>query len=490
VKNSTPQCDTEPVWTGGLLPRLGLITATMIIMGNMIGSGVFKKAAPMAADVQSVGLMLLCWLIAGVISLFGALSNAETASMIAGPGGFYAFFKKMFGQAFAFIFCWSSFAVLQSASIASIAYVFGQSVNSLIELPRLGPAWEQFSIFGVFYPFENFGVKIFTIFTLMSVTMANYFGVIFGGIIANISTTLKLLGIAMVIVLGLFAGGGSMAHIAPLGPDPNAVYDTSLGLFGAMFAAMLGAFWAYDGWNNVLSLGAEVRNPKRNIPLALVIGVAGVIGVYMLVNFAYAYVMPLDEMKALAATDNSIIGVEVMRKAFGGGAAQFVAVLILLSTFGAMNCQLMPPSRMYFSMAHDGLFFKAAARCHPKHRTPSTALIMQGIWASCLVLSGTFDQLTDMVIFASFIFYGASALGVFVLRRTMRDAHRPYSVHGYPFVPGIFVIFCFVLVIVTVFQQPREAIIGLVLIFTGWPFYFYWSWRNAAAAKSGETPAS
>ena len=155
-----------------------------------------------------------------------------------------------------------------------------------------------------------------------------------------------------------------------------------------------------------------------------------------------------------------------------------------------MNCQLMPPSRMYFSMAHDGLFFKAAARCHPKHRTPSTALIMQGSWASCLVLSGTFDQLTDMVIFASFIFYGASALGVFVLRRTMRDVHRPYSVHGYPFVPGIFVIFCFVLVIVTVFQQPREAIIGLVLIFTGWPFYFYWKWRNAATQRNEDTSVS
>ncbi len=485
MNNTVHNDDMGPGWSGGLLPRLGLMTATMIIMGNMIGSGIFKKAAPMAADVQSVGLMLLCWLIAGVISLFGALSNAESAGLIAGPGGFYGFFKKMYGNAFAFIFCWSSFAVLQSASIASIAYVFGQSANSLFELPRLGPAWESFNIFGVFYPFENFGVKLFTIATLMSVTMANYFGVIFGGIIANISTLLKLLGIAVVIVLGLFAGGGSMGNITPLGPNPNADYGSGLGLFGAMFAAMLGAFWAYDGWNNVISLGAEVRHPKRNIPLALGIGVAGVIGVYMLVNFAYAYVMPLDEMKALAAADNNIIGVEVMRKGFGNGAAQFVALLILLSTFGAMNCQLMPPSRMYFSMAHDGLFFKAAARCHPRHHTPSTALIMQGCWSSFLVLTGTFDQLTDMVIFASFIFYGASAYGVFVLRRTMKDAHRPYRVHGYPFVPAIFVLFCLALVVVTIIQQPREAIIGLVLIFTGWPFYFYWSRKQAVCERSG-----
>jgi APA family basic amino acid/polyamine antiporter len=480
VKNEKHQHDTEPIWNGGLLPRLGLMTAIMVIMGNMIGSGVFKKAAPMSASVQSAGLMLLCWLIAGIISLFGALSNAEVSGLIAGPGGFYAFFKKMYGRAFAFLFCWSSFSVLQSASIASIAYVFGQSANTLLGLPRLSASWESISIFGVFFPFENFGVKVFTICTLLCVTMANYFGVIFGGIIANISTMLKLLGIGVLIVLGLAAGNGSMDNILPLGPASGAEYG-DLGLFGAMFAALLGAFWAYDGWNNAISLGGEVRNPKRNIPLALVIGVAGVVGVYMLVNFAYAYVMPVDEMKALAASDNSIIGVEVMRKAFGNGAAQFVAILILLSTFGAMNCQLMTPSRMYFTMANDGLFFKAAAKCHPKYHTPSTALLMQGCWASFLVLTGTFDQLTDTVIFASFIFYGASAFGVFVLRRSMRDAHRPYRVHGYPFVPAIFVLFCFALVIVTIIQQPREAIIGLVLIFTGWPFYFYWTRRRPEA---------
>ncbi len=478
--NLDAQKKDSPIWTGGLVTRLGLYTAIMVIMGNMIGSGIFKKAAPMSVELQSAGLVLLCWLIAGLVSLFGALSNAESAGIIAGPGGFYAFFRKMYGRAFAFIYCWSSFAVLQSASIASIAYVFGQSANSLIGLPRLSPAWESISVFGVFYPFDNFGVKLFTITTLLLVTTANYFGVIFGGVIANISTGLKLAGIAVVVVFGLCAGSSSLEHLLPLGANPNAVYGSDLGLFGAMFAALLGAFWAYDGWTNAISLGGEVRNPRRNIPLALVIGVGSIIGIYMLVNFAYLYVMPVEEMQAVAASDNGIIGVEVMRKAFGGGAAQFVAVLILLSTFGAMNCHLMTPSRMYFTMANDGMFFKAAARCHPKHHTPSTALIMQGTWASILVLTGTFDQLTDMVIFASFLFYGASAFGVFVLRRTMKDAHRPYRVHGYPFVPAIFVLFCAILVIVTIIQQPREAIMGLVLICTGWPFYFYWNRRRPA----------
>lgn len=472
--------DEEALWRGGLIPKLGLMTATMVIMGNMIGSGIFKKAAPMAASLPSAKLLLLCWLIAGTISLFGALSNAEVAGLIAGPGGFYGFFKKMYGRAFAFLFCWSSFSVLQSASIASVAYVFGQSVNNLFPLPRLGPEWEQLSLFGVFFPFENFGVKVFTMGTLLSITMANYFGVIFGGIIANISTLLKLLGIALIIVLGLAWGDGSLNHFTHV--ESSGSQYGELGLFGAMFAAMLGAFWAYDGWNNAISLGGEVHNPKRNIPLALVIGVGSIVGIYMVINFVYLYVMPVEELKALTASENSIAAVEVMRKAYGYRAAQGVAILIMLSTFGAMNCQMMTPSRMYFAMAHDGLFFKAAARCHPKYHTPSTALLMQGVWASCLVLSGTFDQLTDTVIFASFIFYGASAFGVFILRRTMKDAHRPYRVHGYPFVPGIFSLFCFVLVIITIIQQPREAIIGLVLIFTGWPFYWYWTRKRSACS--------
>jgi len=446
----------------------------MIVMGNMIGSGVFKKAAPMAAEVQSAGLLLACWLFAGIISLLGALANAEVAGIIADPGGQYAFFKRMYGRAFAYFYGWTGFVVIQSASIGSIAYVFGQSANTLFHFPRLGASWEALSVFGIFYPFENLGVKLFTILTLCFITFANYLGVAFGGWIANISTALKIAGIAIVAVLGLMWSGGSIHNLTPILADPNAHYATSLGLFGAMFAGMLGAFWAYDGWINITFLGAEIRDPKRNIPLALAIGVAGVVAVYLVVNVAYLYVMPISEMKGLASDENTIIGIEVMRKAFGGHAAGFVAVLILLSTFGATNCQLLPPSRMYFSMARDNLFFKMAARCHPKHSTPSTSLIMQAAWTSVLVMSGTFDQLTDMVIFASFMFYGASAFGVFVLRRTMKEEPRPYRVHGYPILPALFVLFCLVLVVVTIIERPRDAGIGLALILSGLPFYFYW----------------
>lgn len=461
--------------------RLSLFTATMIIMGNMIGSGVFKKSAPMAAELHSPGLLLLCWLIAGVVTLLGALSNAEVAGIVAEPGGYYEFFKRMYGRFFAFLYGWTSFTVIQTASVASIAYVFGESANALFTFPRLSEAYEQWNLFGIFFPLDNLGVKAFTIATIVALTAANYFGVLYGGIIASISTLLKLVGIGAVVVLALVFGDGGAGHFSPILADPRAEYSASLGLFGAMFAAFLGAFWAYDGWNNITSMGGEVRNPTRNIPLALVIGTAAVIGVYMLVNAAYLYVMPVEDMAGLMGTQNRIVAVEVMRAALGNGGATFIAVLILLSTFGATNCQLMPHSRVYFAMARDGLFFRSASRVSPRYHTPSIALVIQAVWSSLLVMSGTFDQLTDMVIFASFIFYGATAFGVFVFRRTMPDAPRPYRVPLYPLVPAAFVLFCIVLVVVTIYERPRDAGIGLALMATSIPMWYVWRNRQPAA---------
>jgi len=470
-----------------LARRLGLFTAVMVVMGNMIGSGVFKKAAPMAAELHSAGLLLLCWLIAGLVSLSGALSNAESAGMIASPGGQYAFFKRMYGRFFSFMFCWSSFTILQSASIASIAYVFGESFNALAPLPRLSPALENIQILGLFRPLENSGVKLFTVATLLLITWANYRGVTYGGLIANVSTVMKLLGIAVIVAMGLFAARQVSPEWFPDPAQTQTAPSGRFGLFGAMFTAMLGAFWAYDGWNNVISLGGEVRNPKRNIPIALALGVGGVTLIYLTVNYVYLVMVPINELAAMASSENQIVAVEALRAHFGPTAAGLVAVLILISMFGATNCQLLPPSRMYYTMAREGLFFRIAGRCHPVYRTPSNALVMQGLWSSFLVLTGTFDQLTDMVIFASFIFYGASAFGVFVLRRTMRDTHRPYRV---PLViPALFSLFCIALVFITIFERPREAFLGSLLILSGLPFYIAWRHNARHAAELEEESA-
>jgi len=476
----------EGIHATGLLPRLGLMTATMIVMGNMVGSGVFKKAAPMAAELQAPGLVLGAWLVGGLISLMGALSIAEVAGVIADPGGQYTFFKKTYGRLFAYIYGWGGFAVILSASTASIAYICGESANALFHFPRLSPEWESVSLFGLFYPFHNIGVKLFTVGTLGFLSVANYLGVVFGGMIANVSMTLKLAGIAIITVLGLLWSDGSFANLTPILANPEAQYPSQLGLFGAAFAALLGAFWAFDGWINITFLGGEIRNPHRNIPLSLGIGVTGVIAVYLLVNAAYLHVMPVAEMAAVSKTTNGIVGIEVMRKAFGDGSAKFVALLIFLSTFGAANCSLLSASRMYFVMARDRLFFQSAATCHPRHHTPSVSLLIQGVWISLLVFSGSFDQLSDMVIFASFIFYGAGAFGVFVLRRTMPDAPRIYRVHGYPILPAVYVLFCAVLVVVTIIERPRDAGIGLFLILAGLPLYWYWNRKAPGTVPAPE----
>ena len=469
------------VHSSGLLTKLGLLTAVLIVISSMIGSGIFKKAAPMAVELQSGGILLLCWLIAGAITLIGAATNAEIAGMIAAPGGQYVYFKEMYGKAFAFIYGWSCFSVIQTASIASIAYVFAESVNAIIPLPHLSEHLEQFTLLGIFNPFASFGVKALTILTIIFLTTANYLGVIFGGFINNIFTTLKVLGIFVIIILGLTLSGGSVENINPIGQSTSAQYGTSLGLFGAMFAAMLGAFWAYDGWNNIGYLGGEVKNPKRNIPLALFGGVGTVIAIYLLINFVYLYVMPVNEMIEIANKDNTIIAVEVLRKFLGNGGAFFISILIMISTFGTTNGTILASSRIYFAMAKDNLFLKSAGNIHPKFKTPYTSLIIQGSWACLLVLSGTFDQLTDMVIFASFIFYSAGAFGVFILRRKMKDTERPYKAMGYPIMPAIFVLFCLTLVVVTIIQNPRDAGLGLILVLSGIPFYLFWNRKKRSS---------
>jgi APA family basic amino acid/polyamine antiporter len=245
-----------------------------------------------------------------------------------------------------------------------------------------------------------------------------------------------------------------------------------------MFAAMLAAFWAYDGWNNIGFLGGEVTNPKRNIPLSLFGGVAIVILVYLAINFVFLYVMPVDEIVNVSQTQHSIIAIEVMRKFLNGSGALFISLLIMVSTFGTTNGTILASSRIYFAMAKDNLFFRTAGYHHSKYRTPHISLLMQGLWASVLVLSGSFDQLTDMLLFASFIFYGMGAYGVFVLRRKMKDDYRPYKALGYPVLPAIFVLFCITLVVVTIIQNPRDAGIGLALVLIGIPFYMFWARRS------------
>ncbi len=472
---------------GELLRSLGLWTAIFAVIGSVVGSGVFKKAAPMAAAFPAPWFVLLAWALAGLVTLAGALTNVEVAGLIAEPGGQYAFFRRMYGNLFAYLYGWSSFAVIESATIAGVGYVFAECINELVRLPQPPPEWQAVSLFGLFFPFQNFGTKLATIIAIVVLTVANRRGIELGGLLSNILTVAKLFGITLVILFGLTLGGGQLGLLV----DARAATPQSPGAFGftgALFSAMLGAFWAFQGWNSITMLGGEVRDPKRNIPIAITRGVLAVICIYVLVNGVYFYIMPAGEIAALAQRENSIVAIEVVRRVAGEGGSRAVTLLILLSTFGTLHVTILTASRIYYAMGTEGVFFRGTGTAHPAYRTPSRALILQGIWSALLVLSGTFDQLTDRLVFASFIFYGMGALGVFVLRVKMKDHERPFLAWGYPWVPAAYVAFCAALLAVTVVRAPLDAGIGSGLVLAGLPLYWFWRKRYPGAPGSTQAP--
>lgn len=461
---------------GQLVRSITLSAATILVVSSVIGSGVYKKVAPMSDGLLSPKLVLLAWVLGGIISLFGALSNAEIAGMMADSGGEYVYFRRIYGKFTAFLWGWTTFAVIKTASISSIAYVFAQSFNSLIPLPNLPDDVAKISIFGIFTPFESFGVKALTILLIIALTYVNTKGLKSGAALSDWITKLVIGGLSLIVLSGLFFGGGSFSNITT--PSVNYVergwFDPVF--LSAMFTAMLAAFWGYEGWNTLGFMAGEIKEPNRNLPLALSGGLGVIITAYLLVNFTYLYVMPIDQIIAFRqANPNNIAAVEVIRSFAGNGGAVLLSVLILITTFGCTNATILMPPRVYYAMARDGLFFKSAADIDPVSNTPNNAIWIQGVWACLLVLSGSFDQLTDMLIFAAFLFYGATALGVFILRSKEPNTERPYRVWGYPFVPAIFILFCIGLIINTIISQPREAGIGLALILSGVPFYFYWT---------------
>lgn len=458
-----------------LIRTLGLFATFIITVSAVIGSGVYKKVAPMAAELGSPTLVLICWVVAGLITLFGALSNAEVASLMADAGGEYVYFKKIYNRFFAFLFGWSCFTVIRSSALASIAYVFSQSLDNIFPLPTLPDHIAGLEWLGIFTPFDNFGVKLLTIILIAALTVFNIFGLKTGENLSRYVLMAVVASMLLVIVLGLTIGGGSYSNLTQPSPahDPGPWY--SFEFIQHFFAAMLAAFWAYEGWSSTGYLGSEIKNANRNLPLALVSGVIFIIIIYVLMNFTYLYVLPVDRIIDAHQSQNTIAAIAVVKSFLGNQGALFMSLLILFTTFGATNSTVLPPPRLYYAMAKDGLFFSLASYVHPKYRTPSKALVLQAGWASLLVLSGSFDQLTDMLVFASFIFYGATTLGVFVLRHKMPDTERPYKAWGYPVVPAIFIIFCLVLIAVTCTTKPREALLGMGLMATGIPFWLYWN---------------
>lgn len=454
-----------------LVRTLGLGYVIIFVIANIIGSGVYKKIAPMAAELHSSVWILMAWIVGGIITLFGALSNAEVAGLLADTGGEFVYLKKIYNRFFAFIYGWSLFTIIQTATISSLAYIFAQSLNSIIHIPEVLSSMQQFSIGGVFFPFQDFGVKLVAIFLILLLTGVNISGLKSGAGTSKAIMLLVFAGLFLIVFFGLSSVDTKPDNFMKIGELTSGAVTLS-----SFFTAMLAAFWAYQGWVSVGFIGGEIKDPTRNIPKGIVIGVFIVIFIYLLVNVTYLTLLSIPQLEQIHASGNQIAAVEAVRSFWGTGGVLFISMLILLTTLGCTNASILTGARPYYAMAKEKLFFSGIGNLN-KSNVPGNSLFWQGIWASVLVLSGTFDQLTDMIIFAVFIFYGATSLGVFILRRKMPDAPRPYKVWGYPFVPAIFILFCIGLFFNTIVTRPREAAIGMTLILSGIPVYLFLKWK-------------
>ncbi|MDI9311885.1 MAG: amino acid permease [Limnohabitans sp.] len=453
-----------------LKQTLGLVSVITIVIANVLGSGVYKKIAPMTSELNSSLWVLLAWIVAGLITLFGALSNAEIAGLLSDTGGEFSYYKKIYNKFYSFIYGWTAFTVVQTAAISSLAYVFAQSLNSLLPLPEILTEYSDINLFGIFYPFQNFSVKLTAISAIILLSWINSLGIEFGTKISKFILLFVIVGIGSIIIFGLSSEKALISRAFESNIPHNTVNISTF------FSAMLAAFWAYQGWASIGFVGGEIKNPSRNIPKGITIGVISVILIYVLINTVYLSLLPINEIAAITTQTNKIAAIEATKVFWGNGGITFISGLIILTTLGCTHMTILASCRTYYAMARENLFFKPVATLNSK-KVPANSLLYQGIWASILVLSGSFDQLTDMVIFAIFIFYASTTYGVIVLRRKMPDVTRPYKVFGYPYIPILFIIFSLGLFINTIITKPREAILGLFLILLGIPMY-YWFQKN------------
>ena len=424
---------------------LSLMDATMINAGGIIGSGIFMVPATVALYTASSSLFFMVWILGGVVSLFGALSVAELGAAMPKAGGQYVFLNEAYGPVWGYLYGWSAVVVINTASMAAVGVAFAEYLK-------------------FFYPISDLAVKEIAICSIILLTIINIVDVKSGARFQNVFTFAKIGAILGVILLGLFLEGGSTQNFSPLFTDIH-----PLSLIGPLGLAMVAVLWTFDGWIFVTYVAGEVKNPKRNIPLSLILCMVIVVTVYLALNTVLVYVLGFDQM-----IGSELVMADAASKFIGGKGAAIVTIIILISLIGANNGFILTSARINYAMARDNRFFKQAAIIHPKFQSPANALIIQCIWACILTFSGTFNQLITYIIFASWIFYGMSAGAVIILRKKKPDMERPYQIPFYPWIPIIFILFAIFLTVNTILEAPRDAAIGSGLILAGLPLYYYW----------------
>jgi APA family basic amino acid/polyamine antiporter len=444
---------------------LGLWAAVAIVIGTVIGSGLFRVPQTMVQNVGTGGWVMLVFIVGGILSLCGALSYAELASAMPGAGGEYVYLTEAYGPVWGFLYGWTQMWVAKSGSVATLATAFFEY------LANFRPELEK-----VFYtiplPIGEHGAplplkygQLLAMALILFLALINYFGVKGGGDVQVVLTAVKIGAILVVIIMGLsWHGSPASAPQVPLVPITAAGF----------FAALVAALWAYDGWNNVSMVASEIKRPQRYLPLALIGGTSAVMLLYLLANSAYFHVLSAADVAA-----NKRVAAAMMQRIVGPWGASAVSIAVMISIFAALNGSILSGARVPYAMARDRLFFRSFAHVHPRFATPSVSILGLSAWSAVLVFSGRYDQLYNYVIFASWLLYGMTTAAVIVLRKKKPELPRPYHTLGYPVVPILFVTAALILEVFTLRNSPREAFSGIVLIMLGLPFYFFWKSKKA-----------
>ncbi len=495
---------TQPNTNTTLVRGISPTAAVALVVGSMIGSGIFIVSADIARRVQTPGLLLTVWMVTAVATVMGALTQGELAAMYPRAGGQYVYLREGLSPLWGFLYGWTLFLVIQTGTIAAVAVAFAKFLGVLApavtpdvwlplgHIPAPGDA--LFALLG--HPSAHpeaiqIGVswqRLVGIVLVLFLTWVNARGVRTGAWIQTVFTAAKVLALAGLVVLGLTIGRNAAALAANFGGGHFwGTAPFTLSLLPVIGAAMVGSLFSSDAWNNVAFAAAEVQNPRRNLPLALGVGTALVGLLYVLANVAYLNVLPLA---AIQGAPQDRVGTVAAQVIFGGAGVAIMAVAIMISTFGCKNGLILSGARVYFAMSRDGLFFRRAGAIDPVHRTPRAALWAQAVWTSLLCLSGTYSDLLNYVIFAVVLFYFLTVIALFRLRRVRADLERPYRVVGYPWMPGLYMLVMAAVMVDLLFESPLYTWPGLIIVVIGIPVFFVWRRVGVASAivEAPDTP--
>jgi APA family basic amino acid/polyamine antiporter len=504
----------------GFVRELGLTDATMIVAGSMIGSGIFIVPAEIARQVGSAGWLIAVWVVTGLMTIAAALAYGELASMMPSAGGQYVYLREAWSPLWGFLYGWTLFLVIQTGTIAAVAVAFARFLGVLF--PWISPThWIVAPVdLSETYALSLSTQQLVAIALLVGLTWINTRGLRVGKLIQNSFTSAKTLSLILLIVLGVFIGRNADSIAANFGTNtweprgvvtvqpelpglaPMSAAGGTLGLLIVFCVAQVGSLFSADAWNNITFTAGEVKNPRRDIPLSLALGVGMVIVLYVLANVAYAFVLPIE---AIQGAPDDRVATAALQSMFGPIAATIMAIAIVISTFGCNNGLIFAGARVYYAMAKDGLFFRATGRLNRAH-VPATGLVLQCVWASLLVLPRTrlrdasggilldgtgapaygnlYSNLLDYVVFSVLIFYILTIAGLFVLRRTRPDAERPYRAFGYPLVPIAYMVAASVILVVLLLYRTSTTWPGLLIVLTGIPVYLLWRRRGADSPAS------